>query len=74
LGLSGQWTLGQRFAGFSEQDTLSFLIHGLGRGGRVPNRGEAYPPELGQAADHVKYDPALPGGVEMQTVPRHDIE
>ena len=30
LGLPEQWPLGQRFAGLVEQDTFSFVIHGLG--------------------------------------------
>jgi len=30
VGLLDQWPLGQRFAGLFEQDTFSFLIHGLG--------------------------------------------
>src|SRR5215475_1430968 len=73
-GLCGQWSLSQRFAGLIEQDAFSLLIHGLGSGGRVPNRGEAHAPKLRQAADHVEHDSLLSGGVEMQTVSRHDIE
>ena len=46
----------------------------LAEAGGVPDRGEAYTPEFRQAADHVKHDSLLPGEVEVQAVPRRDIE
>ena len=44
----------------------------LGRG--VPDRGQADPAVLGEAADHVEHDPDLPRLVEVQPVSGHDVE
>src|SRR4051812_30523436 len=57
-----------------QQHRLSRVIAPSRLVGSVAHRGESYPAVLREAADHVEDDADLPRLVEMETVPRHDVE
>ena len=59
---------------FRVKHAHSLLIQRLGLGVRVGHRGQAERSILTDAVDHVQDDAGLPRLVEVQAVPRHDIE
>jgi hypothetical protein len=64
----------ERRAPFVQQNPFCPAVSGVGLSVRITDGCQPYSSVLGQAADHVKHDTGLPGLVEVQAVPRDDVE